>query len=81
MRSALCGRQWPATSSLLYSFVLAAQPLDQAVVEDDELVCSRETDGARGTEEALSTRRRLLMVKGLRSPGPRPRSNKREMAG
>ena len=81
MHSASCGRQWPATSSLPYSFVLAAQLLDQAVAEDDGLACSRETDGARETEAALSTRRWLWMVKGLRSPGLRLRSKKRGTTG
>ena len=82
MHSALCGRQLLATSLLPYSFVLAAQPLvNQAVAEDDELACSRETDGARGTEEALSTRRPLWMVKGLRSLGHRPGSKNRGMTG
>ena len=73
--SASCGRQSPATSSLPYSFVLAAQPRDQAaVVVDDEVACFQERDGARGIEEALSIRRRLWMVKGLRSLGHRTRS-------
>ena len=76
MLSASCGRQWPATSSLPYSFVLAAQRLvNQAVVEEeDEGACSRGIDGARGIEGALSIRRLLWMVKGLRSLGLRPGS-------
>ena len=81
--SASCGRQSPATSSLPYSFVLAARPLDQAaVVEDDEVACFHGIDGARGIEEALSIRRPLWMVRGLRSLGRRPRSKKqRGMTG
>ena len=53
--------------------MLAAQPRDQAaVVEDDEVACFRGIDGAREIEEALSIRRRLWMVRGLRSLGRRP---------
>ena len=78
MPSASCGRQWHAISSLLYSFVLAAQrPGNQVVVVDDGGVCSRGIGGARGIEEALLIRRLLWMVRGLRSLGrSRPGSKK-----
>ena len=78
--SASCGRQSPATSSLPYSSVLAVQRRDQAVVvEGDEVACFQEIDGARGIEEALSIRRSLWMVRGLRSLERRPRSKKETM--
>ena len=53
--------------------MLAAQRLgNQAVVVDDGGVCSQGIEGAREIEEALSIRRSLWMVKGLRSRERRP---------
>ena len=53
--------------------MLAAQRLgNQAAVVDDGGVCSQEIEGARGIEEALSIRRSLWTVKGLRSRERRP---------